>query len=101
MRSRVTANDWPTSSDREVIARRAFEKRAQFARTRRVPQLAKRLGFDLPDAFASNRKRLADFFRSEGNRAKGLRETRAVCANAKGAAACEAPWLRSAGCVRE
>src|SRR5580704_17781612 len=29
-----------------------------------MPQLAQRLGFDLPDAFASNSERLADFFQS-------------------------------------
>src|SRR5216683_2720434 len=46
----------------QVIARRAFEEGAQFARTRRVPQFAQRFRFDLPDAFARDRERLADFF---------------------------------------
>src|SRR5712692_2060222 len=38
----------------------SFEKRAQFARPRRVPQLAQRLGLDLPDALARDREALAD-----------------------------------------
>src|SRR5436305_13644325 len=46
----------------EVIARRAFQESAQLARTRRMTQLTQRLGFDLPDAFARNRERLAHFF---------------------------------------
>jgi hypothetical protein len=46
----------------EVIARRAFEEGAQLARTRRVPQLAQRLRFDLANAFAGDGEGLADFF---------------------------------------
>src|ERR671921_724630 len=36
-----------------------FEKGAQLSRSRRVPQLAQRLGLDLPDAFARDREALA------------------------------------------
>src|SRR5436190_24238669 len=40
----------------------AFEKCAQLAAPRRMPQLSERLGLDLPDAFAGDREALADFF---------------------------------------
>src|SRR6266850_915158 len=46
----------------KVIARGAFEEGAELARTRRVAQLAQRLGFDPANAFASDGERLADFF---------------------------------------
>ncbi len=38
----------------QVFARRPFQKRTQLARARRMTQLPQRLGFDLPDAFASH-----------------------------------------------
>src|SRR5450631_347716 len=37
-------------------------KRAQLSRARWMPKFSERLGLDLPDAFASHRKRLANFF---------------------------------------
>src|ERR1700746_1425389 len=45
----------------QIIPRRTFQKRPQLPRARRMPQLAQRLRFDLPDAFAGYCKRLADF----------------------------------------
>src|SRR5438067_1824295 len=44
-----------------ILRRPSFEERAKFARPRGVPQLAERLGFDLPDALARDREALADF----------------------------------------
>src|SRR5580698_4594044 len=40
----------------------SVHKRPQLARARWMPQFPQRLGLNLPDAFASDRKRLADFF---------------------------------------
>src|ERR1700730_13767854 len=36
----------------KVVSRWPFQKRAQLPRTRRMPQLAQRLGFNLPDTLA-------------------------------------------------
>src|ERR1700677_3905122 len=49
--------DWPLKRR----LHRAFEEDAQLARTRRMAQLAQRLGFDLPDALAAHRESLAHF----------------------------------------
>src|ERR1700739_860620 len=40
----------------------AFDKRLQLARPRRMPQLAQRLGFDLPNAFARDLEALSHLF---------------------------------------
>src|ERR1043166_6146630 len=45
-----------------TLARPPLEERTQLAAARRMPQLAQRLGFDLPDAFARDGEALADFF---------------------------------------
>src|SRR5258708_15219061 len=47
---------------RTILRRPSFEERAKFARSRRMPQLAERLGFDLTDAFARHREALSDLF---------------------------------------
>src|SRR6185312_5495718 len=47
---------------RTILRRPSFEKRAKFARPRRVPQLAQRLGLDLADALAGDGEALADLF---------------------------------------
>src|SRR5207237_3291796 len=44
-----------------ILRRPSFEVRAKFARPRRMPELATRLGFDLPDALARDCEALADF----------------------------------------
>ena len=46
----------------ELISRGGFEEDAELARSRRMAQLAKRLGFDLADALACDGERLAHFF---------------------------------------
>src|SRR3989440_8139899 len=46
---------------RTILRCPSFEERAQFARSRRMPQLAQRLRFDLPDPLARDREALADF----------------------------------------
>src|SRR6202035_4746820 len=40
-----------------------IHERPQLPRSRWMPQLSQRLGLNLPDAFASDRKRLSDFFK--------------------------------------
>src|SRR4051794_21000593 len=44
-----------------ALARSAFQERAQFARPRRMAQLAQRLRFDLANPFARDREALTDF----------------------------------------
>src|ERR1700722_5157800 len=47
-----------------VVVGRAFEEGSEFARARRVAQLAQSFGFDLADAFSSDGECLAYFFES-------------------------------------
>ena len=47
-----------------VVVGGAFEEGSEFARARRVAQLAQSFGFDLTNTFASDSEGLADFFES-------------------------------------